>query len=104
MKTQLIGLLTIVAASSAGAMEIQQGEIACRSGKALSTINQARVDGDQKTIDWLIHSSACFEVDANVTVELLDQSMGWQQVRTTERRKNVNLWISSNSLIADNSL
>ena len=104
MKSLFIGLLTLTAASTTTAMEIQQGEIACRSGKALSEINQARVDGDEKTIEWLLHSSACFVIDSNVAVELLDQSMGWQQVRTTERRKNVNLWISSNSLMADNSL
>ena len=104
MKTFFLSLIALAATSSVSAMEIQQGEIACRSGKALTEFNQARVDGDQRKLDWMLHSLACFEVPSNTPVELRDQSMGWQQVRTTDRRKNINLWISSNSLVANNTL
>jgi hypothetical protein len=86
--------------STADAALLKQGELACRNEKALVQLLTARSQGDEHTMAWLFDGAVCVTVPKDTEVRILAATRaGNQQLRTVNRRRNIDLWAANRSTL-----
>lgn len=82
----------LISMSAADAAILKQGETACRNPRALIQLQDAELKGDIRTKDWLLDGAACVEVPEDTEVRIVETRDELHQIRTVNRRKNVEFW------------
>ncbi len=99
-KLALAGLLLAGVIGPVGAEQIKPGAIACRNHQALVEIRAAQRAGDQHTIQWLYDGTACVKLRSAIQVDVIAPSDDALRLRTVNRRRNIELWVSADQLEA----
>ena len=80
-------------AAETQAVELKEGSVACRSERALEELLKAGPDQGRK---WLFDGFACLRLSEPTLVRLVSRNeRGIQQLRTLDRRRNIDLWIKT---------
>ena len=100
-----LALTAALPVAASASTVLMQGETACRSAEALKELRRARLAGDQPTIDWLFSGAVCLEVPADTPVTVLAvDAEGDRQLKTTERRRNLVLWVAGDPASAEDTI
>lgn len=84
---------------AAGAEQIKPGATACRNQQALVEIRAAQRSGDEHTIQWLYEGTACVKLNSATEVDVIATGDdGAWRLRTVNRRRNIELWVSADQL------
>ena len=92
--------IATMAMGTAEAALLKQGELACRNEKALVQLQAAQAQGDEHTMGWLFDGAVCVTVPRDTEVRILAATQaGNQQLRTVNRRRNIDLWAANQATL-----